>query len=114
MAIERSYYLDATYELMTGNPPDPSLSRRDAMIAIMLKWDRQRIRTSEERGCAQMSLAAIGLDVYRSLQLPYTLDQVVERLRSVVSLATMTDIEYGDIFRVMNSILHPPPGIRRR
>ncbi len=110
MAIERSHYLDATYELMTGSAPDPNLSRRDAMIAIMSNWNRERIRTSEERGCAVMSLSAIGLDIYHSMRLPYRLEQVEIRLRD---LLLPWDMEHKDLFRVMNDILHPPPGIRR-
>ena len=108
--IHRPFFLDMTYELMVGKPPNIMLGRREVMAGIIHGWNSERIRTSEEKHCALLSLSCIGIDWHSAARLSYTFEDVVTRFRPL-----KPDLgEDADIRGVMWDITNPRPSIRHR
>lgn len=106
--VQRPFFVDIVFELMTGVAPLPELSRRDAMITVVARWDSSRIVTPQERDCARIALSCIGLDWHLADHMPYSFDDVAAKLREIapVPMDTAGALSY------MSRQYHPPTPVR--
>lgn len=106
--VHRPFFVDIVFELMTGVAPLPELSRRDAMITVVARWDSSRIVTPQERDCARIALSCIGLDWHLADHMPYSFDDVAAKLREIapVPMDTAGALPY------MSRQYHPPAPVR--